>query len=161
MKKLLFAALAFACVGFGFTACDDDDDNSYTGKIYSNPVEQIAGSYAGTWTRVLDKDTIVTDDTIAIAFHNGDSINTKYIADVVVRENTTVVLDAMTSTANVVQAGQYGYSLLNVSSENGFGTSFRGRVQDEQFTLNFQKLVKSGRKSYTYSFTFVGTKISE
>jgi hypothetical protein len=159
MKKILFAALAFACVGFGFTACDDDDDdNTY---IYSNPVEQVAGNYAGTWTRVLDKDTTVVDDTIAIAFHTGDSINTKYIADVVVRKNTTVNLDAMTSTANLVQAGQYGYSLLNVSSENGFETSFRGRVQDEQFTLNFQKLVKSGRKSYTYSFTFVGTKISE
>jgi DMSO/TMAO reductase YedYZ molybdopterin-dependent catalytic subunit len=159
MKKLLFAALAFACVGFGFTACDDDDDdNTY---IYSNPVEQVAGTYTGTWTRVLDKDTTVADGSVVIAFHTGDSIETKYIADVTVDQSTTVGLDAMTSTANLVQAGQYGYSLLNVSQENGFGTSFRGRVQDEQFTLNFNRTVKVGRKSYVYSFTFVGTKLAE
>lgn len=158
MKKILFAALAFACVGFGFTACDDDDDdNTY---IYSNPVEQVAGSYAGTWTRVLDKDTTVADGIVTIASHT-DTINTKYIAEVTVDKNTTVGLDAMTSTANLVQAGQYGYSLLNVSQENGFATSFRGRVQDEQFTLNFNRTVKVGRKSYVYSFTFVGTKQAE
>jgi hypothetical protein len=80
------------------------------------------------------------------------------VADVKVPANATVNLDAMTSTANLVQAGQYGFVLANVSSENGFATSFRGRVQDGQFTLNFNKTVRVGRKSYTYAFIFVGTK---
>jgi hypothetical protein len=159
MKKILFAALAFACVGFGFTACDDDDDDAV--YIYSEPIEQVAGTYEGTWTRVLENDTTVAEGTIELAAYEDSTRETKYLATVNVPKCSDVNLDAMSSIANLVQAGQYGFSLVNVSSENGFGTSFRGRVQDEQFTLNFNKTVKVGRKAYTYSFTFVGTKLAE
>jgi hypothetical protein len=157
MKKILFAALAFACVGFGFTACDDDDDDPV--YIYSEPIEQVAGTYKGTWTSILDKDTIVADGTIEIAAYEDSTRETKYLANVNVPECSAVNLDAMSSVANLVQAGQYGFTLSNVSAENGFATSFRGRVTEEgHFTLNFNKTVKVGRKSYTYAFTFEGDK---
>jgi hypothetical protein len=154
MKKILFAALAFACIGFGFTACEDDDDDAV--YIYSEPIEQVAGTYEGTWTSIYEKDTITAAGTIEIA---PDSTRAKYLANVNVPECSAVNLDSMSSVANLVQAGQYGFSLVNVSSENGFATSFRGRVSEEgQLTLNFTKKVRVGRKSNTYSFTFVGDK---
>jgi hypothetical protein len=103
----------------------------------------------------------VAEGTIELAAYEDSTRETKYLATVNVPKCSDVNLDAMSSIANLVQAGQYGFSLVNVSSENGFGTSFRGRVQDEQFTLNFNKTVKVGRKAYTYSFTFVGTKLAE
>lgn len=56
MKKIiysLFVILALSCI---FVSCSDDDGDAPAPA--GNPAEAAAGTYTGTWCRVLNNDTV-------------------------------------------------------------------------------------------------------
>ena len=65
MKKIiysLFVILALSCI---FVSCSDDDGDAPAPA--GNPAEAAAGTYTGTWCRVLNNDTVRGEGTLTIA----------------------------------------------------------------------------------------------
>lgn len=135
--------------GLAFISCSDDDGDSayYT----TSPETETAGTYSGTWTQIEDGgDTITASGTLTF------TADSAYVT--VVSAECTDLEISYESVANIVYAGnRYVYS--NMRSTNGFGTTFSGEISDSWVAdINFSLTVKVGRKSYTYYYSFEGTR---
>jgi hypothetical protein len=152
MKKIFGIALLALALGFGFTSCSDDDEPTAPSTA---ACEASAGVYSGTWTRIQGTDTIAESGTLTFAATESANVT-----------NVTATCAAIdvdyTSAANITYAigdTGTGYIFTNGVSDNGFGTTFSGRITPEgKATIAYSKTVKVGRKSYTYNYTFEGTK---
>lgn len=138
-----------------FTACSDDDDN---GSIVmpSNPEKDIAGIYAGTWTTTnqTSGDVSTGGGTISIA-----ATDSAYIADLIINDCAEANVSAMKSVINVDWRTNNTYSFFNKTSTNELGGAFAGKVVNgKTLELSFNKVVRSGRKSVTYNYSFIGDK---
>ena len=158
MKKLFYICMVACLAVFGFASCEPEglvDDTPVTG----HPEQDAAGVYVGTWTQVLEGDTVASgvEGTITL------TADTAYVVSVNVAAASAVSLKEMTSLANIAQDSHYGTKFYNNLATNGFGTLFRGATYTnaegkEELSLNFTLTVKSGRKSYPYNYSFVGVK---
>lgn len=158
MKKLFYICMVACLAVFGFASCEPEglvDDTPVTG----HPEQDAAGVYVGTWTQVLEGETVASgvEGTITL------TADTAYVVSVNVAAASGVSLKDMTSVANIVQESYHGTVFYNSVASNGFGTIFRGRTYTnaegkEELSLNFILTVKSGRKSYPYNYSFVGVK---
>lgn len=157
MKKFLYTAFMFFAMGATFVACREDAETGL------NPAEvdeqaQVAGTYEGEWMRVLDTDTIVEVGTLTLV-----PTDSAWCVDVIVSCPAIGLDDGLKSVANIAKEASYGFVFYNNSTENGLGANnFRGYVRydadnNEIATINFVKTVKSGRKSYDYTFSFSGS----
>ena len=158
MKKLFYICMACLAV-FGFASCEPEGmvDNT---PVSGHPEQDVAGVYVGTWTRILEKDTVSGEGTIIL------SADTTYVVNVEVSAVPAINLDAMTSVANIAQDSHYGTKFYNNSATNGFGTIFRGGTTnmdngEDELKISFIKTVKVGRKSYNYNYSFEGVKTKE
>lgn len=163
MKKLIYIFPLLAMIAMSW-ACKNDPiiDNT---PITRSPEKDVVGKYVGSWTRILDVDTVSMDNCYFELI-----ADSSYYVDVKVYAAETVGLSEMVSVANIAQEGSHGYVFMNLGGEsNGLGTSFRGRAFDndesiagvDSVMIAFVKTVKVGRKSYEYSFLYTGTKSQE
>lgn len=149
MKKLLSSIFLFTALCLCLTACSDDDEES--GRVSTNPEQETAGTYVGTWTRELSGgETVTGQGTLTFV------AATSYVTTVTAT-CTDLSLD-LESVANIVLAGD-NYAFSNMLATNGFGATFSGEItQESQASISFTKTVKEGRKSYVYNYSFTGTK---
>lgn len=155
MKKLLYSAFMLFAIAASFVACREDMETGLNPAENDHPELKVEGLYSGTWTRILDKDTVYEAGNLKLT--PTDSI---YCVDVTVDCATFTLTE--TSVANIAQEGSHGFVYYNTSgAASGLGVSFRGYVKGETATINFIKTIKSGRKSYEYKFAFSGEKVVE
>lgn len=150
MKNIIKTLLLFlVCVGFA--SCSNEVGVPDPGP-QGNPEKEIAGSYTGSFSKILNGEASGSEGEGTITFTPSDS---PYVTTVNV-SCPDLNLD-MTSTANVVNYSE-GYLYYNREPKNGFGVVFDGRVIDKKATIKFTLTIKEGRKQYLYNYTFSGDK---
>lgn len=159
MKKILYSFMLLFAATLCFTACSDDDDDNGSIVMPSNLAQNIAGTYAGTWTSTNQKtgDVLTGDGTVMLTASDSSA----YIATFTINACPTVKLDeALSSVVNVSWKTNNVYSFFNKTTTNELGTGFAGKVDAESNTLSieFVRSVKSGRVKTDFTFSFNGTK---
>lgn len=152
MKKLLYSLFAVLALGCAFTACSDDNDDEVI-NYTTTPEKASAGTYSGTWTRILATDSVATSSPGEVVFAATDSIGATDITFTC----SDFDLNA-TSVANVWNSGR-GFQFINNLKSNGLGTEFAGRItEDNKLTVGFTISIREGRATNTYYYSFEGTK---
>ncbi len=153
MKKLLYFFLAMLATSFTLTACGDDDDNDSPANFTQSAEQAAAGVYQGYYTRQQAGTT-----TIDTADGSAEIIaDSAYCADFHFT-STRFNLDAQ-SVANIAHADQ-GFVFSNNVSANGLGGSWAGRIDAAgTMSVTFQLRQRVGRRTRTYNYTFVGSRV--
>jgi len=157
MKKILYSFMLLFAATLCFTACSDDEDDNGSIAMPANLAQNIAGTYAGTWTSTNQKTGAVLtgEGTVTLTEESA------YVATFTVNACQDVNLtDALTSIVNVSWRTNNVYSFFNKTTTNEFGTAFAGKVNAEGNTLSFEfvKSVRAGRVKTDFNFSFNGTK---
>lgn len=149
----MFAVLT---LGFTFVACGDDDDDEVIN--YSTTAEQAsAGTYSGTWTRIVEGTENTETGSGTITFSAGSATGVSNVNF----ECSAFSLSA-SSPANIWNSN-YGFQFVQQVSENNpanvLGVAFAGEITKEGvLTTGFTISVKSGRTTTKYNYSFVGNK---
>lgn len=148
--------LFLLATGMGFTSCSDDDED-ITISHSTTPEIASAGTYSGTWTKEqVGGETTTAPGTLVLAATDAEGKSEKYITYVTV-SSAELKLEK-SSNANISYANDF-YWFSNMNTTNGFGTKFSGKINaDGSATVAFTLVEKSGRKTYTYNYTFEGKK---
>lgn len=150
MKKNLYILMVLMSVVFGFTACSDDDEPIGT----QNPETEVAGTYSGTWTKVLIntsnevQSTETANGTITVA------ANRQWVVDVTFNEAQPVIESVTTIIANCSGTSETGYQITKY--EESSKVSYGCAVEDGVMSFAFETKEKVGRKEYTATYTFEG-----
>ena len=156
MKKIICGMLFLLATGMGFTSCSDDDED-ITISHNTTPEIASAGTYSGTWTKEkVGGETTTASGTLVLAATDAEGKSEKYITYVTV-SSAELKLEK-SSNANISYANDF-YWFSNMNTTNGFGTKFSGKINaDGSATVSFTLVERSGRKTYTYNYTFEGKK---
>ena len=156
MKKIICGMLFLLATGMGFTSCSDDDED-ITISHSTTPEIASAGTYSGTWTKEqVGGETSTAPGTLVLAATDAEGKSEKYITYVTV-SSAELKLEK-SSNANISYANDF-YWFSNMNTTNGFGTKFSGKINaDGSATVSFTLVERSGRKTYTYNYTFEGKK---
>ena len=148
--------LFLLATGMGFTSCSDDDED-ITISHSTTPEIASAGTYSGTWTKEqVGGETSTAPGTLDLAATDAEGKSEKYITYVTV-SSAELKLEK-SSNANISYANDF-YWFSNMNTTNGFGTKFSGKINaDGSATIAFTLVERSGRKTYTYNYTFEGKK---
>ena len=148
--------LFLLATGMGFTSCSDDDED-ITISHSTTPEIASAGTYSGTWTKEqVGGETSTAPGTLVLAATDAEGKSEKYITYVTV-SSAELKLEK-SSNANISYANDF-YWFSNMNTTNGFGTKFSGKINaDGSATVSFTLVERSGRKTYTYNYTFEGKK---
>lgn len=148
--------LFLLATGMGFTSCSDDDED-ITISHSTTPEIASAGTYSGTWTKEkVGGETTTAPGTLVLAATDAEGKSEKYITYVTV-SSAELKLEK-SSNANISYANDF-YWFSNMNTTNGFGTKFSGKINaDGSATVAFTLVERSGRKTYTYNYTFEGKK---
>lgn len=148
--------LFLLATGMGFTSCSDDDED-ITISHSTTPEIASAGTYSGTWTKEqVGGETTTAPGTLVLAATDAEGKSEKYITYVTV-SSAELKLEK-SSNANISYANDF-YWFSNMNTTNGFGTKFSGKINaDGSATVSFTLVERSGRKTYTYNYTFEGKK---
>ena len=156
MKKIICGMLFLLATGMGFTSCSDDDED-ITISHSTTPEIASAGTYSGTWTKEkVGGETTTASGTLVLSATDAEGKSEKYITYVTV-SSAELSLEK-SSNANISYANDF-YWFSNMNTTNGFGTKFSGKINaDGSATVSFTLVERSGRKTYTYNYTFEGKK---
>ena len=156
MKKIICGMLFLLATGMGFTSCSDDDED-ITISHSTTPEIASAGTYSGTWTKEqVGGETTTAPGTLVLAATDAEGKSEKYITYVTV-SSAELKLEK-SSNANISYANDF-YWFSNMNTTNGFGTKFSGKINaDGSATVSFTLVERSGRKTFTYNYTFEGKK---
>ena len=156
MKKIICGMLFLLATGMGFTSCSDDDED-ITISHSTTPEIASAGTYSGTWTKEqVGGETTTASGTLVLAATDAEGKSEKYITYVTV-SSAELKLEK-SSNANISYANDF-YWFSNMNTTNGFGTKFSGKINaDGSATVSFTLVERSGRKTFTYNYTFEGKK---
>ena len=148
--------LFLLATGMGFTSCSDDDED-ITISHSTTPEIASAGTYSGTWTKEkVGGETTTASGTLVLDATDAEGKSEKYITYVTV-SSAELKLEK-SSNANISYANDF-YWFSNMNTTNGFGTKFSGKINaDGSATVSFTLVERSGRKTYTYNYTFEGKK---
>ena len=148
--------LFLLATGMGFTSCSDDDED-ITISHSTTPEIASAGTYSGTWTKEkVGGETTTASGTLVLAATDAEGKSEKYITYVTV-SSAELKLEK-SSNANISYANDF-YWFSNMNTTNGFGTKFSGKINaDGSATVSFTLVERSGRKTYTYNYSFEGKK---
>ena len=148
--------LFLLATGMGFTSCSDDDED-ITISHSTTPEIASAGTYSGTWTKEkVGGETTTASGTLVLAATDAEGKSEKYITYVTV-SSAELKLEK-SSNANISYANDF-YWFSNMNTTNGFGTKFSGKINaDGRATVSYTLVERSGRKTYTYNYTFEGKK---
>lgn len=156
MKKIICGMLFLLAAGMGFTSCSDDDEDNPISHS-TTPEIETAGTYTGTWTKEqVGGDTTTGSGTLTLSATDAEGKSTKYVTYATV-SCSELKLDK-SSTANISFANDF-YWFSNMTTTNGFGTKFSGKVNaDGSATIAFTLVERVGRKTYTFNYSFEGKK---
>lgn len=156
MKKIICGMLFLLAAGMGLTSCSDDDEDNPISHS-TTPEIETAGTYTGTWTKVqVGGDTTTGSGTLTLSATDAEGKSTKYVTYATV-SCSELKLDK-SSTANISFANDF-YWFSNMTTTNGFGTKFSGKVNaDGSATIAFTLVERVGRKTYTFNYSFEGKK---
>ena len=148
--------LFLLATGMVFTSCSDDDED-ITISHSTTPEIASSGTYSGTWTKEkVGGETTTASGTLVLAATDAEGKSEKYITYVTV-SSAELKLEK-SSNANISYANDF-YWFSNMNTTNGFGTKFSGKINaDGSATVSFTLVERSGRKTYTYNYTFEGKK---
>lgn len=146
MKKLLLFPLFTIALALAFSACSDDEDESFVSD--GHPEVTAQGTYQGVWTRVYSGDTVTANGYITVT-----ATDTAYCADI-----TFYCADfdlSATAVSNITYANSNtAFYYGNGSTDNGLGTQFGGMISNGAATVLFTKSTTVGRKEYEYTYSF-------
>lgn len=157
--KAIFKSIFF-CVALvlGMTACDNKDEIPPTGGL-DNAEKLVAGTYVGEWSRTNLSTNVVETGSGSITFSvdaekgNNVSVMTLSSSEVELGVNTD------TSVCNITRLSTGELTYWNYSANNPFGMTFYGKVSPEGVaTMNYNKIVRSGRKEVEFVYSFSGRK---
>lgn len=140
--------MAFVALGFTAVSCNDDDDDV---TFSTTPEIAAAGTYVGTYSKVLDGDTDTTYAAGTVVITAGEAYQAYVAFD-------AGDLYSGSSIANIAHAND-GFVFENVSTNNGMGIAFSGRIYGDGSIISaFSTSEKVGRNNYTYNYVFTGVK---
>lgn len=153
MKKNLYVLLAVLAVMFTFFACSDDDDDAVGTQ---NPETEVAGTYTGTWNQVLTNSAGEVQSESEATGSVTISANRQWVVDLTLNVADPVIPSELQAVANCSGNSESGYIMVN-NIDAALG-SFTARMEDNVLTLVFTSTVTEGRKTYTATNTFEGTR---
>lgn len=153
MRKLFYIFWATIALGVSMVSCSDDDDDAI---VFANTPEIDAqGVFEGTFTRVQSGTTDTVEAAGNITIIPTDSA---YVADIfMVCEDFTL----NTTVASNIAHANNGYVFSNNLLTNATKNPFAGRIDEKQnIEVHFTIKQRSGRKTVTYNYNFIGNRIS-
>ncbi len=155
MKKFIYSFMVLTMALFTFSACSSDDEEVVGPQ---NPETEVAGTYVGNWVSELRNSSGELQSTKTA--ENATIVITaekQWVAKVTLNVADPVVKTEASDVANCSGNSTSGYKLTNGVGE-AFG-NFSARVSaDNTITFIYQTTVKEGRKTYTATNVFTGTK---
>ncbi len=162
MNKIIKCLFLMAALVVSMTSCRDEAEIPGHGKP-GNPEKAVEGVYEGTWTKVQRNSTAAPVEAAGtLTLTPSDEAYIVVIKIACESEafgfTNTSSFASDESRANVTnQSAKYVF--YNVLNTNGIGTPFNGDVTfGGEATIAFSKTIREGRKTYTYDYTFKGTK---
>lgn len=154
MRKLIYLASLLIVAVVAFTACSKDEDS----QSYSvTPARDVQGTYSGKWYEVQSDaadTTVYEGGTVTLS-----AVDSCAYVVAVQAVNPSLTVD-YSGVANI-QNSNNCYPFYNMQTDtkaNTFGRVFRGWVKENQVTLIYTASKKVGRKTYGFTYTFVGQK---
>lgn len=159
MKKVLNTIFLCLTLVMGLVACDDKHDKIPPTGGLDNAEKLVVGTYTGTWSRTNLSTMAEESKPGSITFSVDESLGNN-VTVITVESELDLGLNAPTCAANISRLSSGVLSYWNVTtSSNPFGTSFTGKVSPEGVaTMQYNKVVRSGRKEVEFSYTFSGNK---
>lgn len=156
--KTIFRSI-FLCLTLmiGMTACDKDDIPP-TGP-QDNAEQLVAGTYVGEWTKTNLSTEAVESGTGSITFSVDPEYGNNVSAMALESSEVELGIDSDTSVCNITRLNSGEFVFYNMVKANPFGMTFTGRVSPEGVaTMEYTKIIRSGRKEVEFTFTFTGRK---
>ncbi len=157
MKTIYKALFICLTVVIGLTGCSKDEIPP-TGP-QDNAEKLAVGTYVGEWTRVNLETNAVETGSGSITFSTDEEHGNN--VSVMTLESATVELgvNAETSVCNITRLNSGELVYYNMVKANPFGMTFTGRISPEGVaTMDYNKIVRSGRREVEFKYSFTGTK---
>ena len=157
--KAIYKSIFF-CIALmlGLTACDNKDEIPATGAP-DNAEKLVAGTYVGEWSRTNVSTGAVESGTGSITFSVDAELGNNVSRMTLTSEVIELGVNADSSVCNITRLNSGELVYWNMVGGNPFGMTFSGRVSPEGVaTMDYTKIVRSGRREVEYSYTFSGRK---
>ena len=156
--KAIYKSIFF-CIALmlGLTACDKDEIPA-TGAP-DNAEKLVAGTYVGEWSRTNISTGAVESGTGSITFSVDAELGNNVSRMTLACDGIELGVNADSSVCNITRLNSGELVYWNMVGGNPFGMTFTGRVSPEGVaTMDYTKIVRSGRREVEYSYTFSGRK---
>lgn len=159
--KAIYKSIFF-CIALmlGMTACDDKHDKIPATGGLDNAEKLAAGTYVGTWSRVNlstgAEESQPGSITFSVDEEKGNNVSVMTIAS---GTDFDLGLNEDTSVCNITKLSSGVLTYWNATSTNPFGMTFTGKVDvDGKATMEYTKIVRSGRREVEFNYNFSGSK---
>ena len=141
----------------GLAACDKDEIPANGAP--DNAEKLVAGTYVGEWSRTNVSTGAVESGTGSITFSVDAELGNNVSRMTLTSEVIELGVNADSSVCNITRLNSGELVYWNMVGGNPFGMTFSGRVSPEGVaTMDYTKIVRSGRREVEYSYTFSGRK---
>lgn len=141
----------------GLAACDKDEIPAPGAP--DNAEKLVAGTYVGEWSRTNISTGAVESGTGSITFSVDAELGNNVSRMTLVSEVIELGVNEDSSVCNITRLNSGELVYWNMVGGNPFGMAFSGRVSPEGVaTMDYTKIVRSGRREVEYSYTFSGRK---
>lgn len=153
MKRQIYIFIALAVIAVTTVSCGSDDDADNTYNLVSTPEKDAQGTYSGIYYRIQ---TSTTDTTKAEGTLIITPTDSAYVADIDFECPTFTVSAVVAS--NISHANG-GFVFSNHLKKNVINSTVIGRIDEEKnIESHFSVSQRSGRRTVTYNFIFIGKK---
>lgn len=156
--KAIYKSIFF-CIALmlGLAACDKDEIPAPGAP--DNAEKLVAGTYVGEWSRTNISTGAVESGTGSITFSVDAELGNNVSRMTLVSEVIELGVNEDSSVCNITRLNSGELVYWNMVGGNPFGMAFSGRVSPEGVaTMDYTKIVRSGRREVEYSYTFSGRK---
>lgn len=140
-------------------ACDGKNEEMPPSGAPDNAEKLVVGTYVGEWSRTnLSTNAVeIADGSISFALTEDEANNVSVIS--VESAGMNLGVKAPTSACNVTRMNSGEFVYWNVVKGNPFGMTFNGRISPEGVaTMDYNQIVRSGRKEVEFKYSFKGVK---
>ena len=158
--KAIFKSIFF-CIALvlGMTSCDDKHDKLPATGGLDNAEKLVAGTYVGEWSRTNLSTNAVETGTGSITFSVDEEKGNNVSVMTLSANGIELGVNADTSVCNITRLSNGDFTYWNYSGTNPFGMTFYGKVSPEGVaSMNYNKIVRSGRREVEYLYSFSGRK---
>lgn len=158
--KALYKSIFFCLtLVLGLSACTGkNEEMPPTGGL--DHAEQLAvGTYVGTWSRTNLTTGAVESGAGSITFEVDPEKGNNVSKITVDSDALDLGMTQKTSACNISRLSSGVLSYWNLVTSNAFGIAFNGKISPEGVaTMQYNKIVRSGRKEVEFSYSFSGNK---